>query len=544
MEALCCAISQIERGKRLAIFESGAVVGQPESDAAGVSVLKKGGNAVDAAVTSACLGAILAPWANGFGGYGGFMLIHKDGETHCVDFHTKAPKAADSKMYTIAGGDGRFGAKVKDRENEIGFKAVSVPGTLAGMELALEKFGTLSLADTLAPAIKACDKGFKVTANYAGRIAEYEDSIRQFPDTAKLLLVGGELPKSGDKVVNADLGKMLKQVAAKGAKEFYQGRIADRIVKYVQEGGGILDKEDLAEYEAKLVDPVKGNFAGYEIHSSPLCSAGVSLIQMCKTGEHAELDLWARDSPRLSHGMIEVIRAAWMERYRHFGDPASSSLPVPVDMILSDISVGAAGTEIAGHIAKGTRGQALLRPMYAGGTTHISAVDADRTFVSLTLTHGPAFGSFATIPRMGLLMNSGMSRFDPGSGLKNSVGPGKSPIMNMTPAIMLDEGVPFLTMGGSGGTRIQSSMFQVLARHFLLGEDYEWAMVAPRVHSEGNEWARIEEEFGEMAPDYLSQIGYELRDGAAAAMIRSIKLEDGKLHALYDPRMKAKEKGY
>lgn len=526
----------------MAIFESGTVVGQPESDSAGVSVLKKGGNAVDAAVTTACLGAVLAPWANGFGGYGGWMLVQKDGETHCVDFHTRAPKAANPKMYTISGGDGRFGARVKDRENEIGFKAVSVPGTLAGMEMALEKFGTLSLGDALAPAIKACEKGFKVTANYAQRVAAYEDTIRQSPDTSKLLLVDKELPKSGDRVVNTDLAKMLTQIAGKGAKEFYQGRIADRIVRYVQEGGGILAKEDLAEYEARLVDPVKGSFAGYEILSSPLCSSGMSLIQMCRTSEHAELDLWARDSSRLSHGLIEVIRSAWMERYRHFGDPATMS--VPVDMIMSDVSIGASGTDIASHIAQGTRGQALLRPMYAGGTTHISAVDADRTMVSLTLTHGPAFGSFATIPRMGLLMNSGMSRFDPGPGLKNSVGPGKSPIVNMTPAIVLDEGKPFLSIGGSGGTKIMSSVFQVLARYFLLGEDFEWAMGAPRVHSEGNEWAGIEEEFGEMAPDYLSEIGYELREGVAAAMVRGVKIEDGKLLSLYDPRMKAKEKGY
>ncbi len=525
----------------MAIFESGTVVGQPESDSAGVSVLKKGGNAVDAAITSACLGAILAPWANGFGGYGGWMLIHKDGKTHCIDFHTKAPKAANPKMYKIAGGDGRFGARVKDRENEIGFKAVSVPGTLAGLEFALEKFGTLSLADALAPAIKACEKGFKVTANYAKHVEANEENIRQFPDTAKLLLVGGELPKSGDRVTNADLAKMLIQVAQKGTKEFYQGRIADRIVKYVQEGGGILAKEDLAEYEARLVDPVKGNFAGLEMFSAPLCSSGVSLIQMCKTGEHAGLDLWARDSSRLSHGLIEVIRAAWMERYRHFGDPATMN--VPVDMILSDISVGASGSEIAGHITKGTRGQALLRPMYAGGTTHISAVDSDRTMVSLTLTHGPAFGSFASIPRMGLLMNSGMSRFDPGPGLKNSVGPGKSPIVNMTPAILLQDGKPILSIGASGGTRIPSSVFQVLARHFLLGENFEWALGAPRVHSEGNEWARIEEEFGEMAPDYLSSIGFDLHEGEAAAMVRGIKVEDGKLLSFYDPRMKAKEKG-
>lgn len=526
----------------MAIFESGTVVGQPESDSAGVSVLKKGGNAVDAAVTSACLGAILAPWANGFGGYGGWMLVHKDGETHCIDFHTKAPKAADPKMYTIAGGDGRFGAKVRDRENEIGFKAVSVPGTLAGMEMALEKFGTLSLADALAPAIKACEKGFKVTANYAKRVAQFEETIRQFPDTAKLLLVGGELPKSGDRVTNNDLAKMLTQVAKKGAKEFYEGRIADRIVKYVQEGGGILEKEDLAEYEATLVEPVRGDFAGYEVVSTPLCSSGVSLIQMLKTAEHAQIDLWARDSSRLSHGMIEIIRAAWMERYRHFGDP--DTMPVPVDLILSDVSVGASGTEIASHIAEGTRGQALLRPMYAGGTTHISAVDSDRTMVSLTLTHGPTFGSFATIPRMGLLMNSGMSRFDPGPGLKNSVGSGKRPIVNMAPALVFDDGKPFLTIGASGGTRIPSSVFQVLARNFLLGEDFEWAVGAPRVHSEGNEWARIEEEFGEMAPAYLSEIGFELREGDAAAMVRGVKVEDGKLLSLYDPRMKAKEKGH
>ena len=524
-------------------FQGGAVVGQPESDSAGVTVLKKGGNAVDAAVTSALLGAILAPSSNGIGGYGGWMMVHTKGEVRCIDFHTRAPKAADPKMFDVGRSDGRFGSSVRDRANEIGWKAVTVPGVLAGLSLALEEFGTISLADALAPAIKACEKGFRVSAAYAASVANYEKTIRAFPDTAKLLLVDKEVPKTGARAQSADLAKMLTQVANKGTREFYEGRIADRIVKYVQESGGILAKEDLAEYEAKLVEPVSGAFAGGEIYAPPLCSSGASLVQMCRIGEQAELDLWSRDSARLAHGMVEVIRAAWMDRYRHFGDP--DAIPVPMDMLMSDISIGATAIEIASHIAEGTRGQCLLRPLYAGGTTHISVVDGERNMVSLTLTHGPTFGSFATIPRMGLLLNSGMSRFDPGPGLKNSVGPGKAPIVNMAPALLMRDGRPSTTIGGSGGTRIPSSVFQVLSRRHVLGEDFEWAVGAPRVHSEGNEWVRIEEEFGEIAPEYLDSIGYEVREGAAAANVRGIEItEDNELIAAYDPRMKAKEKGY
>ncbi|MBK34053.1 MAG: hypothetical protein CME26_00810 [Gemmatimonadetes bacterium] len=524
-------------------FQGGAVVGQPESDGAGVTVLKKGGNAVDAAVTSALLGAVLAPSSNGIGGYGGWMMVHSKGEVHCVDFHTRAPKAADAKMFDVGQSDGRFGSNVRDHANQIGWKAVSVPGVLAGMSLALEEFGTISMADALAPAIKACEKGFRVSASYAASVANHEDKIRAFPDTAKLLLVDKEVPKAGDRAKSPDLAKMLTQVANKGTREFYEGRIADRIVKYIQDGGGIMAKEDLAEYEAKLVEPVKGEFAGGDIYAPPLCSSGPSLVQMCRIGEQTQLDLWSRDSARLSHGMVEVIRAGWMDRYRHFGDPDTT--PVPMDMLMSDISLGATAIEISSHISEGTRGQCLLRPLYAGGTTHISVVDGERNMVSLTLTHGPAFGSFATIPRMGLLLNSGMSRFDPGPGLKNSVGPGKSPIVNMAPALLLREGRPSMTIGASGGTKIPSSVFQVLSRRHVLGEDFEWSVGAPRVHSEGNEWVRIEDEFGEMAPDYLESIGYEVRDGEAAANVRGIEItEDNELIAAYDPRMKAKEKGY
>jgi len=281
----------------------------------------------------------------------------------------------------------------------------------------------------------------------------------------------------------------------------------------------------------------------YDVYSAPLCSAGVSLIQMCAIADESELDLYARDAAKLAHGMTEIIRAAWMDRYRHFGDPGH--IQVPLDMLLSEVHLGAASREIAKHIAEGTRGQSLLRPLYTGGTTHISAVDAERNMASITLTHGPAFGSFVTIPRLGLLMNAGMSRFDPGSGLKNSVGPGKAPVMNMCPTVVLRDGEAFMTLGASGGTRIPSSVFQVLARRLVLEEDPEWSIAAPRVHSEGNEWVRLEEEFGEIAPGYLKSIGYTLnKKGSAAAHVRMIEVNEDGLFAAYDPRMKAREKGY
>lgn len=526
-----------------ATFEFGAVVGQPEADSAAVSVLKKGGNAVDAAVTAALLSGVLAPQSSGIGGYGGFLTVCIDGEVSCIDFNTVAPQAAHPKMFQVTRSDGRFGSLVREYANELGYQAISVPGVLAGMDLALEQFGKLSLADALKPAIRACDKGFRMSANLIAAVADSEARMRQFPETAKLFMDGDELPKSGTRGKNTYLGKMLTQVAEKGVREFYEGKIADRIVKHIEENGGILSKDDLASYQARVVEPVHSICMEYDVYSPPLCSAGVSLVQMCALADEAGLDIFERDAPKLAHGMVEVIRASWMDRYRHFGDPQKMS--VPMDTLMSDIHLGATSREINKHIEEGTRGQSLLRPLYTGGTTHISVVDAQRNMASLTLTHGPSFGSFVTIPRMGLLMNAGMSRFDPGSGLKNSVDSGKAPVTNMCPTIILREDQPFMSIGASGGTRIPSSMFQVLARRMVLEEDTEWSIAAPRVHSEGNEWVRVEEEFGEAAPAYLKSIGYDInKKGSAAANVRLVEVTEDGLMAAYDPRMKAKEKGY
>jgi gamma-glutamyltranspeptidase / glutathione hydrolase len=526
-----------------ATFEFGAVVGQPEADSAAVSVLKKGGNAVDAAVTAALLSGVVAPQSSGIGGFGGFMTVCIDGEVSCIDFNTLAPQAAHPKMFQVARSDGRYGSVVREYANELGYQAISVPGVLAGMDLALEKFGGITMADALKPAIRACDKGFRMSANLITAVADSEARMRQFPETAKLFMEGDELPKSGTRGSNPHLGKMLAEIAELGVREFYEGKIADRIVKHIEENGGILSKDDLASYQARLVDPIHSICMEYDVYSPPLCSAGVSLVQMCALADEAGLDIFERDAPKLAHGMIEMIRASWMDRYRHFGDP--QKIKVPMDTLMSDIHLGATSREINKHIEEGTRGQALLRPMYTGGTTHISVVDAQRNMASLTLTHGPSFGSFVTIPRMGLLMNGGMSRFDPGSGLKNSVDGGKAPITNMCPTVILREDQPFMSIGASGGTRIPSSMFQVLARRMVLEEDTEWSIAAPRVHSEGNEWVRVEEEFGEAAPAYLKSIGYDLnKKGSAAANVRLIEVKEDGLLAAYDPRMKAKEKGY
>ncbi len=524
-------------------FDHGAVVGQPEADTAGVAVLKKGGNAVDAAVTAALLASVVASHASGIGGYGGMMVIYMGGEVRCIDFNTVAPRAAAPTMYEVLRSDGRFGSTVKDGANAVGYRAVSVPGVLAGLALALERFGTFSLADALAPAVRACQNGFRISAAYADRVASCERNIRMFPETARLLLVDNAPPRTGDRAKNTYLGKMLEQVARKGVEEFYKGRIADRIVAHIQENGGILAKEDMEAYQARLVEPVHATCMGYDLYSAPLCSSGVSLLQMCRIAEVAELDLWARDAARLAHGMTETIRAAWLDRYRHFGDPRA--VDVPLDMVMSDVNIGATGREVADYVSEGKHGQCLLRPLYSGGTTHISVVDVDRNMVSLTLTHGPSYGSFVTIPRMGLTMNAGMSRFDPGSGLPNSVGPGKAPLVNMCPTLVLKDRDPSMTIGASGGTRIPSSLFQVLTRRLVLDEDLDWAVSAPRVHSEGNKWVMMEEEFGEAAPAYLRSVGYTLRKGSAAASVRAIEVaESSELMATLDPRLDGKEKGY
>ncbi len=525
-------------------FGHGSVVGQPEADTAAVSVLKKGGNAVDAAVTAALLAGVVSPHATGFGGYGGVMMIYTGGDVRCIDFNTVAPNAATSKMFDVVRSDGRYGSTVRGRANSVGHLAISVPGVLAGLAMALERFGTYTVADALAPAIRACQNGFRVSATLAGRIEGHERQIREHPETARLFLVDDAPPSAGDRLKNPNLAKLLEQIAEKGVDEFYKGRIADRIVKHVQDNGGILAKEDMEAYEPRLVEPVHVKCAGCDLYSVPLCGAGVSLLQMCRIAEVAELDMWERDAARLAHGLTETMRIAWLDRYRHFGDPGT--VDVPLDMLLSDVSIGAAGREVADYVSDGKHGQCLLRPLGMGGTVHLSVVDEARNMVSLTLTHGPSFGSLVTLPRMGLLMNGGMSRFDPGSGLPNSVGPGKMPVTNMCPTLALRDRNPFLAIGASGGTRIPSSVFQVLARRLVLEEDIDWAVSAGRVHSEGNEWVRIEEEFGSAAPQYLKEVGYTVRQGGAAAKVRAIEVdESGELTAVLDPRMQGgREKGY
>jgi len=530
-------------GSVASVFEKGAVVGQPEADSAGVNVLKKGGNAVDAAVTSALLSCVLAPNTVGIAGYGGMMLVCRKGEVRCIDFNTVAPEAASARMFEIMRSDGRFGSAVKNRANEIGPLAISVPGVLAGLDLALREFGTLGISDALAPAIRASQNGFRVSAGYAEAVAENERTLRANPDTAKLHLVDDALPTTTDRGKNPDLAKLLQQVEKNGVDEFYRGRIATRIVNHMEKVGGTLTKEDLASYQAQMREPIHTSVMGFDIYTPPLCSSGLSLLQMCRIAEAAEIDLWERDAARLAHAMTESLRAAWLDRYRYFGDP--NHVQVPLDLLLSDAHLTGTGREVAEHVSAGTQGQCLLRPLAAGGTTHISVIDDERTMVSLSLTHGPEYGSCVTIPRAGLTMNGGMSRFDPGSGLPNSIAPGKAPLVNLCPTLVLREGEPVMSLGASGGTRITSSLFQVLARRLVMGEDLAWAVSAPRVHGEGNDWVMVEEEFGEIAPEYLESVKYTVRSGEAAARVRALEVdESGGLLTVYDPRMKAREKGY
>ncbi len=525
------------------VFEQAAVVGQPEADGAGLSVLKKGGNAVDAAVTTALLSGVVMPSQCGIGGYGGAMLVYMNGEVTCIDFNTAAPLAAKPNMYSSIRSDGRFGSLVQGRVNEMGPLAISVPGVLAGLNLALERFGTLSMSDALVPAIRACKNGFRISAAYARHVEENEQRIRRFPETARLLQVGEALPRAGDRAKNGYLGKVLEQIAKNGVEAFYKGRIADRIVTYLQENGGILTKEDFEAYRPRIVASEHGTCAGYDLHAAPLCHSGLSLLQMCRIAEVADLGHWARDAGRFAHGMVEVMRASWLDRYMHLGDP--DRIRVPRERLLSDIHLKSTGRDVAGYVSAGGRGRCLMRPLGTGGTNHISVVDADRNAVALTFTHGPGWGSYVTVPRMGLLMNSGMSRFDPGPGLPNSIAPGKAPLVNMCPVIILGDGQPVMTIGGSGGTRIATSLLQVLARCLLMDEDLSWAISAPRIHSEGNEWVMMEKEFGETAPAYLQEVGYTLRKGQAAAQVRAIEVTaDGTLHAVMDPRLSGREKGY
>jgi gamma-glutamyltranspeptidase/glutathione hydrolase len=493
------------------LAHSGMVVAQ-ESRAAriGIEILDRGGNAVDAAVAVGFALAATYPRAGNLGG-GGFMVIHlaKDNRDVAIDYRETAPAAATPTMFLDAKGNPD---PKKSRDSGL---AVGVPGTVAGLALAHEKYGSgkLSLADLIAPAIRLASQGFPVEDDTADSLPRAKERLARWPSSASLFLNGGEPLHEGDRLLQFDLADTLRAVAQDGPHAFYRGSIAGEIADAVVKAGGIMTKDDLANYRALERPVVRGTYRGYDIVSMPPpSSGGVALIEMLNILEGYDLAKLGRGEQSL-HDLIEAMKRAYADHAVFMGDP--DAVKMPIAGLLSKKYAAALHAGIGDKATPAADIHAGKPADFEGqNTTHFSVIDRDGNAVSNTYTLNFSYGLGLVADGTGVLLNNELDDFTSKPGTANAYGllgfnanlpgPGKRPLSSMTPTIVLKDGKPFLITGSPGGSRIITAVLQVICNVIDFHMAIDKAVSAPRLH---NQW-QPDGTFAEpgFAPDVLDAL--------------------------------------
>lgn len=476
------------------------------ASSAGIEILKKGGNAVDAAVATAFALAVVLPAAGNIGG-GGFMLIRMaDGRAVFVDYRETAPGAASRNMYLRADGTLEADAAVS------GYGAVAVPGTVAGLEMALEKFGTMKLADVMAPAIQLAEQGFAVSDKLVRSLTTSRPLLQRFSTSRRIFLNDGVLHKSGEILRQPELAATLHRIARNGGQEFYRGQTAREMVEEVRRMGGGITLEDLAAYAPKLREPLRGTYetngAKWEVLTSPPpSSGGVAILEAMNILAPVELKS-AGDSQTL-HWIAEALRRAFADRAAYLGD--ADFTPVPVRgltnptyaaQLRATIDSGRASSSdviragdplpFNSGTTSGTEEEFLASGAEGNNTTHFSVVDAAGNAVANTYTLNNSYGSGVAVSA-GFLLNDEMDDFatEPGKANRlyglvqseaNAIAPGKRPLSSMMPTIVLRDGKLSFVTGSPGGPRIISAVLLSLLNWMRFGTDAQTAINAPRIH--------------------------------------------------------------
>jgi gamma-glutamyltranspeptidase / glutathione hydrolase len=449
-----------------------------EASQVGVEILKRGGNAVDAAIATAFALGVLEPNASGLGG-GGFMLVKLANmkEAVVVDFREKAPAAASADMYKI-GEDG----KVVNAANVVGGLASGVPGEVAGLLYGLDKYGSkkLTRAQIMQPAINWAKKGFPVTDNLAKIISDELVKINKFPATAKIYTKEGLPYEAGDSIKNPDLAATLELIAKHGKDVFYQGDLAKKIVAAVKESGGIITEADLAAYEPKIRKPVTGSYRKYTIFATPPASSGgTHVIEILNILENFDMVKLGVGTPASLHVWGETMKLAFADRAKFMADTDFVKVP------LAGLTDKAYAKSLAAKIdmAKPMEGVQAGDPSKyeSGSTTSLSVMDRHGNMATITKSINYFFGSGVVVPGAGFIMNNHMDDFVPKPGSANSIEPGKRPLSSMSPTLVLDpEGKPYMTMGSPGATRIIGTLAEVISNVIDHKMSIQEANMAPR----------------------------------------------------------------
>ncbi|WP_404948410.1 gamma-glutamyltransferase [Shewanella sp. SR44-3] len=515
----------------------------------GVDILKQGGNAVDAAVAVGFALAVTLPRAGNIGG-GGFMLVHlaKENKTIAIDYRETAPNKAHKDIFLDEQGNA-----VDKLSREHGL-AVGVPGTVMGMELALTKYGTMSLKQVMAPAIKLAAEGFSVTSDLADSLAGVKSRIAQWPSSIKIFYkADGSNLAFNDILKQPELAHSLSLIAKLGSKGFYQGETAQKIVAAVKDAGGVMTLEDLANYKVVEREPVRGQYRGYEVVSMPApSSGGIHIIEMLNVLEHFPIDKFGHNTAQTIHVMAETMKYAYADRSEYLGDP--DFVTVPTAALLSRDYAASIAKKIA--INKATPSSeikpGLLAPYESTQTTHYSVVDKFGNAVSNTYTLNFSYGSGLVAAGTGILLNNEMDDFSvkPGSpngygligGDANAVEGNKRPLSSMSPTIVMKDGKPFIVTGSPGGSRIINITLQVIMNVIDHQLNIAEASAAARVH---HQWQPdellVERSLNADTVSLLEAKGHNVKVQQSIGSTQSIVVRDNGIMGASDPRRAGSE---
>lgn len=548
----CRTSQQSQTSTNQTEYQNGAVVtAHPLASKVGVDILKKGGNAVDAAIAVKFALAVVYPNAGNLGG-GGFMVYRsKTGEVASLDFREKAPAAAFKDMYLDKDGN-----PITDL-SLYGQLAAGVPGAVAGMDEAFKKYASLSWKELVQPAIELAEKGFAITKKQASEFNEYKTDFIKFNPNGAAIIKNEEW-KEGDIFVQKELAETLKRIAKDGRDGFYKGRTADYIVAEMKRGNGIITHKDLEDYQAIWRQPIVGEYKGHKIISMPPpSSGGIALLALLQSVEKYPLAKWGFQSDSTVRAMVEAERRVYADRATHLGDP--DFYRVPVEHLTSAEYNRSRMANVS--LAKATSSETIKAGVFPGyeseQTTHYSIVDQDGNAVSLTTTINGSYGSLVWVDGAGFLLNNEMDDFSvkPGTpnmygllgGKANSVEPGKRMLSAMTPTIIEKDGKLKMVVGTPGGSTIITSVFQTILNVLEFGMTAQESVSAPRFH---HQWKpdRVDVEakaIDENTRISLEKDGYKIhKRGNIGRVENIIVLPNGKLQAGADHRGDDTAMGY
>ncbi|MBR0757709.1 gamma-glutamyltransferase [Bradyrhizobium jicamae] len=469
--------------------ENGMVVSaQHLATKVGVEVLKRGGNAVDAAVAVGYALAVAYPAAGNLGG-GGFMTIQlADGRKTFLDFRETAPKAATANMYLDKDGTVIKGASTK------GHLAVGVPGSVAGMEYAREKYGTMKRADLIAPAIQIADDGFALEQGDIDLLLTATDDFKDDPATATIFLKDGKPYQVGDRLLQRELGETLREISKRGTDGFYKGWVGAAIVASSQAGKGLITQEDLENYKVRELAPVECDYRGYHVISAPPpSSGGVVICEILNILEGYQLKELGYHSAEAVHYQIEAMRHAYVDRNSYLGDP--DFVKNPLDRLLDKAYAARIRAVIDPNKAGVSKDiKPGVAPHEGSNTTHYSVADKDGNAVSVTYTLNDWFGAKVTAAKTGVLLNDEMDDFTAKIGVPNlyglvqgeanAIAPGKRPLSSMSPTVVTKDGKTVMVVGTPGGSRIITAVLQTMINAIDYGMNAQEAVDMPRIHQQ------------------------------------------------------------